>query len=338
MKQLFQDLSNGNTYIDEIPSPSIKNGNCLIETRCSLISIGTEKMLIDFGKSNWLQRAQQQPDKVKMVLEKLSSDGVISTLESVKSKLNEPIALGYCNVGKIIDPGNTKFKKGDRVISNGNHAEIVRVPENLISKIPDNVDNFSASFTVMSSIALQGIRLVKPEIGENIAVIGLGLIGLLTVQILKANGCNVVAIDLDTEKCNLAKEFGADVIDLSQNKDQVQEALTFSSGHGLDAVLITASSKNNDIISNAAKMCRKRARIVLVGVVGLNINRDDFYEKELNFQVSCSYGPGRYDHDYEENGIDYPYDYVRWTENRNFEAVLDLMASKKINTETNYKN
>ena len=334
MKQILQNISNGETSIEDIPIPGSKSGNVLIETSKSLISAGTERMLIDFGKSGWVERARSQPDKVKMVLDKVKTDGISATYDAVKSKLDQPVALGYCNVGKVIDSGDTVFKKGDRVVSNGSHAEIVRVPMNLVVQIPNQVDDDTASFTVIGAIALQGIRLISPNVGENIVVTGLGLIGLMAVQILKANGCNVLAIDFDSSKCELARMYGADVIDLSKNQDPISISHSFSKGKGVDAVLITASSKSNDVMHQAATMCRKRGKIVLVGVVGLDLSRDDFYEKELTFQVSCSYGPGRYDEKYEEYGQDYPYDYVRWTEKRNFEAVLKLMEEGSIDTKS----
>jgi len=248
----------------------------------------------------------------------------------VKSKLDQPLPLGYCNVGRVIDPSNTGFLEGARVVSNGHHAEIVRVPKNLIVCIPDEVDDESAAFSVLGAIAMQGIRLVNPAVGETVVVTGLGLIGLLTVQILKANGCRVLGVDFDSAKCKLAKQFGAEVVDLSKEQDPVIMADALSRGRGVDAVIITASSKSNDIVHQAATMCRKRGRIVLVGVVGLELSRSDFYEKELTFQVSCSYGPGRYDEEYEDKGNDYPFAFVRWTESRNIEAVLDLMASGAI--------
>ena len=204
------------------------------------------------------------------------------------------------------------------------------MPKNLVASIPDEVDDETAAFTVLGAIAMQGIRLVNPTVGETVVVTGLGLIGLLTVQILKANGCRVLGIDFDSAKCELAKQFGAEVVDLSKEQDPIVMAEAFSRGRGVDAVIITASSKSNDIVHQAATMCRKRGRIVLVGVVGLELSRADFYEKELTFQVSCSYGPGRYDEDYEDKGMDYPLGFVRWTEQRNFEAVLDLMASGSI--------
>lgn len=333
MKQILQNLSNGDTLLADVPCPLVKSGCVLIKTHKSLVSVGTERMLVDFGKAGWINKARSQPDKVKMVLDKVQTDGFVATYDAVKSKLDQPLPLGYCNVGTVLDGSNTRFKAGERVVSNGNHAEVVRVPENLIASVPDNVPDEMASFTVLGAIAMQGIRLINPTIGETVVVTGLGVIGLLAVQILKANGCRVLGIDYDTKKCELARQFGAEVVDISEGQDALDAAEKFSRGRGVDAVLITASSKSNEIIHQSAIMCRKRGRIVLVGVVGLELSRADFYEKELTFQVSCSYGPGRYDQAYEEHGQDYPFGFVRWTEQRNFEAVLDLMASGAINTE-----
>lgn len=330
MKQVLQNLANGETTLEDVPCPKAKNGNVLIETTKTLVSVGTERMLVDFGKAGWIEKARSQPDKVKMVLEKVQTDGFSATYDAVKSKLDQPLPLGYCNVGAVLDGSDTGFEVGTRVVSNGNHAEVVRVPKNLVAAIPDNVDDESASFTVLGAIAMQGIRLIKPTLGETVVVTGLGLIGLLAVQILKANGCRVLGIDFDSAKCELAKQFGAEVVDLSKGEDALITADAFSRGRGVDAVLVTASSKSNDIMHQAATMCRKRGRIVLVGVVGLELSRADFYEKELTFQVSCSYGPGRYDEEYEDKGKDYPIAFVRWTEQRNFEAILDLMASGAI--------
>jgi predicted dehydrogenase/threonine dehydrogenase-like Zn-dependent dehydrogenase len=330
MKQVLQSLSTGETALVDVPCPSPLAGHAVIETTKSLISVGTERMLVDFGKAGWIDKARSQPDKVKMVLGKMKTDGLRPTYDAVKSKLDQPLPLGYCNVGKIVDASNTGFEEDARVVSNGHHAGVVRVSKNLIARIPDEVDDESAAFTVLGAIAIQGVRLANPSIGETVVVTGLGLIGLLTVQILKANGCRVLGIDYDSYKCELAKQFGAEIVDVSKKQDPVTAAEIFSRGQGVDAVIIAASSRSNDIVHQAATMCRKRGRIILVGVVGLEINRADFYEKELTFQVSCSYGPGRYDEDYENKGKDYPFAFVRWTQQRNFEAVLDLMAAGSI--------
>ncbi|MDB4132539.1 bi-domain-containing oxidoreductase [Amylibacter sp.] len=330
MKQIIQNMSNGETQLVEVPIPKELSGSLLVSTSKSLLSTGTERMLINFGKANWLQRVRRHPDKVHMVLDKIKNDGLVSTIDAIKSQLDKPILLGYCNVGKVVANSNTKYKIGERVASNGSHAEVIRTPVNLCARIPDNVTDEQATFTVIGAIALQGVRLIKPSLGETIVVTGLGLIGLLTVQILKANGCRVIGIDYETQKCELAKKFGAEVINLSKNQNPIIVTEALTEGLRVDGVIVTATSASDEPISQAANMCRKRGRIVLVGVVGLNINRSEFYEKELSFQVSCSYGPGRYDENYEEGGNDYPIGYVRWTEQRNFEAVLGLLSDGKI--------
>lgn len=330
MKQVLQNLKTGETVLEDIPTPAVMSGSLLIQTAVSLVSAGTERMLVDFGKGNLIQKARSQPDKVKQVLEKVQTDGLMPTVDAVRNKLDTPLPLGYCNVGTVTTSRAVGFVEGDRVISNGKHAEFVCVPKNLCAKIPGNVDNESAAFTVIGSIALQGIRLINPTLGETVVVTGLGLIGLVAVQLLKAQGCRVIGIDFDSEKINLAKQFGAETVDLSKGQDAIAIADAYSRGRGVDAVLITASTKSNEPIHQAATMCRQRGRIVLVGVVGMEMSRADFYEKELSFQVSCSYGPGRYDSNYEEGGNDYPVGFVRWTEQRNFEAILDMMADGRL--------
>ena len=329
MRQILQDMAKGGTTITEAPTPKVSSGTLLINTAVTLISAGTERSLVDFGKASMIDKARQQPEKVKMVLEKVKTDGLMTTVDAVKSKLAQPLPLGYCNVGVVADIGRDVdgFKVGDRVLSNGPHADVVRVGKNLCAKIPDNVTNQEAVFTVVASIGLQGIRLVQPTLGEAVVVTGVGLIGLLTVQMLRAQGCRVLAIDYDQSKLELAKQFGAEICNPGLGEDPIAAGLAFSGGDGVDAVIITASTKSNDPVTQAARMSRKRGRIVLVGVVGLELNRADFYEKELTFQVSCSYGPGRYDPAYEEQGHDYPKAFVRWTEQRNFVAILDMMSS-----------
>ncbi|MDZ4690012.1 MAG: bi-domain-containing oxidoreductase [Terricaulis sp.] len=326
-------MSNGAISLSNIPAPAIKPGHILIATRYSLVSAGTERMLVSFGKASLLAKAQQQPDRVREVVQKARTDGVAATAEAVLNKLNEPMPLGYCNVGQVLAVGEAvhDFKAGDRVASNGRHAEVVSVPKNLCAKVPENVDDELAAFTVLCAIGLQSIRLANPTLGENVVVTGLGLIGLATVQLLRAQGCRVLGIDLDPRRLELARAFGAEVVNPGAGGDVLTAAAAFSRGAGVDAVIITASTKSSDPVSQAARMCRKRGRIVLVGVTGLELSRADFYEKELSFQVSCSYGPGRYDPAYEEGGHDYPIGFVRWTEQRNFEAVLDLMASGALN-------
>jgi len=332
MKQVFLDIKKGKIGITDLPYPKAQAGTLLIQTLASDISAGTERMMLDFGKANYIEKARQKPDKVRMVLDKVKTDGIIPTLEAVQNKLDQPLPLGYSNAGVILEVGESVggFQVGERVASNGNHAEIVCVPKNLCAKVPDNVSDEAAAFTVVGAIGLQGIRLAEPTIGEAFVVTGLGLIGQLTVQLLMAHGCRVLGIDLETAKCDLAGQFGAETVDLSKGEDPVEAAVAFSRGRGVDGVLITAATKSSQPVHQAARMCRKRGRIVLVGVTGLELKRSDFYEKELSFQVSCSYGPGRYDPEYEEKGHDYPLGFVRWTEQRNFEAVLDLMASGKL--------
>ena len=332
MKQILQNMSTGQTELTEAPCPRVSDGQVLIRTSQSLISAGTERMLVEFGKASLLDKARQQPDKVKMVLDKVRTDGLLVTIDAVRSKLDQPLPLGYCNVGVVAESGNgvNAFKPGDRVISNGPHAGMVKVPQNLCAKIPDAVDDESAAFAIVASIGLQGIRLAQPSLGEAFVVTGAGLIGLLTIQLLRAHGCRVLAVDLDEHKLSLARAFGADTCNPKRGEDPVAAAMAFSRGKGVDGVLVCASTQSNEPVTQAARMCRKRGRIVLVGVAGLKLNRADFYEKELTFQVSCSYGPGRYDPDYEAKGRDYPYGFVRWTEQRNFEAVLDLMAAGKL--------
>lgn len=318
----------------EVPAPLVRAGHLLIRSEASLVSLGTERMLVAFGQANLIEKARQQPDKVTQALQKIRTDGLFATVDAVRARLDRPLPLGYCNAGTVIavGAGVNGFSAGDRVVSNGPHAEIVCVPRNLCCRIPDGVPMESAPFAVVAAIALQGIRLAAPTLGETVVVMGLGLIGLLAVQILRASGCRVFGTDFDVAKCELARKFGAEVVELSAATDPVSAAELFSRGRGVDAVLITASTKSSEPVSQAARMCRKRGRIVLVGLTGLELNRAEFYEKELSFQVSCSYGPGRYDPEYEAAGHDYPAGFVRWTEQRNFEAALDLLASGAIST------
>lgn len=327
MKQLLQSLKTGATEVAEVPAPRAGRNQVLIATSRTLVSAGTERMLVEFGKASLIDKARQQPDKVKMVLEKVRTDGLLATFDAVQSKLDQPLALGYCNVGRVLESRAPGYTAGERVVSNGQHAGIVAVPQNLCAHIPDAVSDDAAAFTVLAAIGLQGIRLAAPTLGECVVVTGLGLIGLLTVQMLRAQGCRVMGIDFDPERLALARRFGAETVNPGAGEDVLAKAHAFSRGRGVDAVLITASTKSNEPVSQAARMCRKRGRIVLVGVTGLELSRADFYEKELSFQVSCSYGPGRYDPAYEEGGQDYPVGFVRWTEQRNFEAVLDMMAA-----------
>jgi predicted dehydrogenase/threonine dehydrogenase-like Zn-dependent dehydrogenase len=332
MRQVLQSLADGRTFLAEVPAGTAPRGGLLVKTTRSLISAGTERMLVEFGRAGWIDKARQQPEKVRQVLDKVRADGVLPTLEAVRSKLDQMIPLGYCNVGRVAEVGADVrgFAVGERVVSNGPHAELVTVPRNLCARIPDEVSDDEAAFTVLGAIALQGVRLAAPTLGERFVVTGLGLLGLLTVQLLRANGCRVLGIDPDPTKTELARQFGADVVALERGEDPLTVASAFSGGAGVDGVLITASTRSNDPVSQGARMCRQRGRIVLVGVTGLELDRSDFYQKELSFQVSCSYGPGRYDPQYEDEGTDYPLGFVRWTEQRNFQAILEMMNSRAL--------
>lgn len=332
MKQVFQSLKNGETEVASVPCPAVNKGQLLVLSSRTLVSAGTERMLVDFGKASLVGKARQQPDKVRMALDKIKTDGLVPTIEAVLNKLDRPLSMGYCNVGvvKEIGQGVSGFAIGDRVASNGKHAEAVAVPTNLCAIVPDEVSDDEAAFTVIGAIGLQGIRLVQPTLGEAVVVTGLGLIGLMTVQLLRAHGCRVLGLDFDLRRLALARQFGAEVLNLSLEPDSISAAQAFSRGRGVDAVIVTAATKSSEPLHQAALMCRKRGRIVLVGAAGLEFSRADFYEKELSFQVSCSYGPGRYDKAYEDQGFDYPIGFVRWTEQRNFEAVLDMMVDGRL--------
>ncbi len=332
MKQIVQNMKSGKTILAEVPAPGIQPGQVLIRTSRSLVSLGTERMLVEFGKANLLQKARQQPEKVKMVLDKIKTEGLMPTVDAVFKKLDQPLPLGYSNVGVVtgVGEGVKGFKVGDRVVSNGPHAEFVSVPQNLVAHVPDNVSDNEAAFTVIGSVGLQGIRLTEPQLGETVVVTGLGLIGLITADLLRAAGCNVIGIDFDEKKLKLAEARGIKTVNIANGFDPVPAVLSLTGNVGADAVIITASAKNDEIISQAARMSRKRGRITLVGVIGLNLSRAEFYKKELTFQVSCSYGPGRYDSSYEQKGNDYPLPFVRWTEKRNFEAILNAISDGRI--------
>jgi len=332
MRKLLQSLKTGEIELVKAPIPSAGYRQIAIQTQYSLISAGTERMLLEFGKGNLVQKAMQQPDKVKQTLEKVRTDGLNATVEAVTSKLDQPIPLGYCNAGIVREVGKEvdHVKVGDRVVSNGHHSELVIISRNLIAKIPENVTSEAAAFTPLAAIALQGLRLAKPELGETFCIFGLGLVGLMTLQLLRANGCRVIGVDFSADRLSLAQKWGAETVNLSAGQDPVRAALAFTEGKGVDGVIIAAATDSQDPISQSPKMCRKRGRIILVGVTGLNLSRADFFEKEITFQVSCSYGPGRYDPNYEIRGEDYPEGYVRWTEQRNFDAVLNAMSSGQL--------
>ena len=335
MKQVLQNLATGVIEIADVPTPAAGPGRVLVRTRRSLISSGTERMLTSFGKASLLGKARQQPDKVKAVLARMRTDGVLRALDTVRDRLDQPLPLGYCNVGRVeaVGPGVRGLLPGDRVACNGAHAEVVSVPARLCVRVPDEVSDDEAAFTVVGAIALQSIRLLQPTLGEAVVVTGLGLIGQLAVRLLQAQGCRVLGIDVDPARLEMARSAGAEVVPVGSGADVAAVAARFSRGRGVDGVLITAATRSSGPIRQAAQLCRTRGRIVLVGVAGLKLSRDDFFRKEISFQVSRSYGAGRYDARYEGQGDDYPVGYVRWTAQRNFEAVLDLMADGRLRVE-----
>ena len=332
MKQIIQDLKSGKTKVLDVPIPNLKKNHIQIQTNKSLISAGTEKMLIEFGKANYLNKIRLQPEKFKQAINKLKTDGIKPTLDAIFNKLEQPLPLGYCNVGEIVasDTKIKNFNVGDRVVSNGFHAEIVNSPFNLSAKIPDNVSDEEAVYSILGSIALQGIRMLNPTLGETIAVFGCGSVGLITTQLLIANGCNVMAIDFDKNRLEIAKSYGADIFHLSNSDQLLNFSNNITNNNGFDGVILTLSTKSNEPIHQAAQISRKRGKIILVGDCGLKFSRQDFYKKELSFQVSSSYGPGRYESKYENEGLDYPIGFVRWTANRNITSFLNLLSKGKV--------
>jgi predicted dehydrogenase/threonine dehydrogenase-like Zn-dependent dehydrogenase len=332
MIQVLQSLSDGRTVLADVPVPSAGGSSLVVESRATVLSAGTERMLVEFGRAGLLDKARQQPEKVRQVLDKMRTDGVRSTVEAVRAKLDTPIPLGYCNAGIVVETGSRveRFAPGDRVVTNGPHAEYVRVPHTLAARIPEGVSFEAAAFAPVAAIGLHGLRLAEPTLGETVVVYGLGLIGLLTVQLARAAGCRVIGIDRAADRVALAERWGARTVRAEEGMDVAAAVRGLTRGEGADAVLLTLATDSDEPVHAAAEMARKRGRLVLVGVTGLGLRRNDFYQKELSFQVSCSYGPGRYDPQHEEKGIDYPSAYVRWTEARNFSAVLDLMADGRL--------
>lgn len=334
MKQLIQSFKTGELGLFDVPSPICEKNGALVQTTVSLVSAGTEKMLVDFAKKSMLAKAKDRPDLVKQVIDKMKKEGVRNTLEKVFTKLDTHIPLGYSLSGRVVQVGEelSGINIGDRVACGGagyaNHAEINYVPKNLMVKIPDGVDDIDASFVTVGAIALQGVRQTAPLLGEKIAVMGLGLLGQLTVQLLKANGCKVIGSDIDPDKMALAKKLGCD--EVCHASELITKTNEFTGGYGADAVIIAASTSSNQPITDAAEISRMRGRVVLVGMVGMDVPRNTYYKKELEIKLSMAYGPGRYDPEYEEKGIDYPYDLVRFSEQRNFEAFLGLIQEGKI--------
>ena len=331
MKQILQNIKSGDLTLEDVPPPALLPMGIRVRTAMSLISAGTERMIIELAQKSLVGKAQARPDLVKQVIDKAKKEGVLNTFRNVMSKLDKPMPLGYSAAGIVEAVGAeaATFSVGDRVAIAGagyaNHAEVNYVPKNLAVRIPDGVSFEEAAYTTVASIALQGVRNCKPELGENVAVVGLGLIGLITAQLLRANGCRVIGIDLDPKKVELGLNMGMDAGVVS---DPAKEVDRFTAGRGVDHCIITASTKSNQPIELAGEITRKQGAVTVVGAIGMNIPRDAYYKKELEVNISMSYGPGRYDIAYEEGGIDYPYDFVRWTEQRNMEAVLDLMDRK----------
>ena len=334
MKQVIQNFRSGVLKVDDVPPPSLRDHGLLVENRVSLISAGTEKSTVQVAQKNLLGKAMERPEMARKVLRAIQKDGLKDTLKRVFERLDTPAALGYSCAGTVLGVGQdaSQFSVGDRVACAGqnyaSHAEIVFVPKHLCVKLPTNVDFEDASFVTVGAIALQGIRQAEPRLGDRVAVVGLGLIGQLTIQMLKASGCRVLGSDPDLSKCDLALQLGADQV--ASPSTLIDVAASFSEGQGVDIVIVTASTKDNGPVEVAGAIARRKGVVVVVGAVGMNLPREPYYKKELDFRLSMSYGPGRYDSAYEEKGQDYPISYVRWTENRNMVAFLDLVNDSKV--------
>ena len=338
MKQILESFKTGEMWLADVPAPLCKAKGAVVKTAASFVSAGTERMLAEFAKKGLIGKALQMPDQVKKVIRKMKTEGVFATLEKVQAKLDQPIPLGYSSAGYVVEAGRDcgAIKVGDRVACGGagfaNHAEYAYVPKNLIVKIPDGVSFEDASCATVGSIALQGVRQCEVKLGETVAVIGLGLMGQLAVQMLRASGCRVIGFEPNAARAErLRSEVEVDSGIKIVSDNLVGEAMSFTEGNGVDAVLITAATHSDEPVTVAAEICRKKGRVVATGLVGMNLPRDQYYKKEVDFRLSCSYGPGRYDPVYEEQGIDYPFGYVRWTEQRNMSAFLQLVAEGKVN-------
>lgn len=335
MKQLLQYVRTGETAVVDVPAPMPGPSQILVRVGASLVSAGTERMVVDFAQKNLLEKARSRPDLVRQTLDKARREGVLATFEAVQNRLDQPMALGYSCAGTVIAVGDAvaSFAVGDRVACAGGgyavHAEIVAVPQTLAVRLPEQVSDEAASFTTVAAIALQGVRLAEVKLGESVAVIGLGLLGQLTVQILKAAGCIVVGTDLQQSRVDLARALGADAA--GGGEEFAALCLRLTGGRGVDAVLIAADTKSNQPVELAGEVARDKGVVVAIGAVGTEVPRRSFYYKELDFRISRSYGPGRYDAQYEDEGRDYPYAYVRWTEQRNMEAVVGLIAAGGLN-------
>jgi predicted dehydrogenase len=337
MRQIVQNFKNGKLYLKELPSPNLSPGGILVQNVNSLISIGTEKLMLDLAKKSMIGKAKERPDQVHKVVEKIKKEGLKSTYQKVMHQLEEPKPLGYSCSGIVIEVGENcgNFQVGDRVACAGagyaNHAEFNFVPKNLAVKIPRDVSFEEAAYTTVGAIALQGIRQTEPNLGDVVFVMGLGLLGLITIQLLKANGCMVIGSDINPERVKLAKKLGIDRALVVGKENVIEETLKLTEGHGVDAVIISASTKSNEPIELSADLARHKGKVIALGMIPLDVPRNAYYQKELDLRLSMSYGPGRYDPFYEERGQDYPYAYVRWTERRNMQAILNLINEKKLN-------
>jgi predicted dehydrogenase/threonine dehydrogenase-like Zn-dependent dehydrogenase len=332
MRQVVQNVKNGQLEVREVPPPALLPGGVLVRTAASIISPGTEKMVLELGRKSLIGKARERPDLVREVITRARTYGISATVQSVMSKMDQALQLGYSAAGVVeeVAPGFVDIKRGDRVAIAGagyaSHAEMNFVPRNLTALIPSGVSFDQAAYATVAAIAMQGVRLARPELSEIVVVSGLGLIGLITLQLLKATGCRVLGFDVNKDKVELGRRIGLDEGVVLGVDDPHRAIDSFSNGRGADLTLITAATSSNQPIELAGEITRRKGRIVVVGAVGMNVPRDIYYRKELELKISMSYGPGRYDRSYEEGGLDYPYDYVRWTERRNLESVLELMA------------
>lgn len=334
MLQIAQYQKNGEIEILDLPIPNCHEKGILVRTAYSVISAGTEKTSVNNSKGSLLERARKQPDQVKLVLDTIKKQGLKNTFFRVQNKLNSYKQIGYSLSGIVVESNCSEFQPGDRVACGGaglaNHSEYVSIPKNLAVKIPQNVDMLDAAYTTIASIAMQGVRQADVRLGENVAVIGLGLLGQITIRLLKASGCNVIGLDINKDLFEDSIKSGCSLA-LNSDSSAISQIKAFTNGMGCDSVIITAGTNSDYPLNMSMEICRQRGNVVIVGAIGMNLNRNPFYTKEINLKISCSYGPGRYDYNYEENGIDYPVGYVRWTENRNMMSFIDLLSNKSIN-------
>jgi len=337
MLQIIQYQKNGEMVVADLPTPSCLPGGVLIRTYYSLISAGTEKISVTNTQSSLIGRARKQPEQVRQVMSMVKKEGLLTTVKKVQSKLESYKSLGYSISGVVLESDCSEFQVGDRVTAGGagyaNHAEFIAVPKNLVVHLPENVSFESASYTTLGAIAMQGFRQAEPSLGETVVVIGLGLLGQITIQLLRAAGCRVVGLDINESLFERAKKYGAELA-LPSNFSSTETIKAFTRGYGADSVIVTASTLSNEPLELAFDICRKKGKVVIVGAVGMNLERGAFYTKEIDLRISCSYGPGRYDANYEERGNDYPFAYVRWTENRNMQAFIDLISQGRIDVDS----